>query len=275
MKIEGLPSGVYHYDAARHCLVLLREGQYDSYLFRALGGRCNLSACFGTVFVSSMFWKNFYKYNNFSYRLQGLDAGVLIGQLLEVSKVFGFSSGVYFQYLDRAVNHLLGLDEKEESVYAVIPLSVEPTNWSCAGDADLSAAALCRDLPEIQTSHFTKSQRIKPFPMLTKMNEASMLESSRYFRKMAVREIKNAGSQSVALPRTDQHSYDLVSLFQKRFSPDKDFVLGKMTLAELAELLQHAKAMYHYRNDLDDLHENSGTRLSIFGCFVNVEGLQD
>ena len=77
-----------------------------------------------------MFWKNFFKYNNFSYRLQGLDAGVLIGQLLEVAKRFGFETGVYFQFLDRAVNHFLGLSEKEESVYAVIPLSVEPTIWS-------------------------------------------------------------------------------------------------------------------------------------------------
>jgi SagB-type dehydrogenase family enzyme len=275
LKMDGLPAGVYHYDAARHCLVLLREGHYDSYIARALGERCDLSSCFGTVFVSAMFWKNFYKYNNFSYRLQGLDAGVLIGQLLEVSKVFGFSSGVYFQYLDRAVNHLLGLDEKEESVYAVIPLSVEPTSWSCAGKADLTAADLCRELPEIQTSHFTKSRRIKPYPMLTQMNGASMWESSKYFRRMKASEIKSAGSQSVALPRINQRSYDLVSLCQKRFSPDKDFVLGKMTLAELAELLQHATVMYQYRNDLDDLYGNGGTRLTIFGCFVNVEGLQD
>ena len=71
-----------------------------------------------------MFWKNFFKYNNFAYRLQGLDAGVLMGQLLEVAKRFGLASGVYFQFLDSAINHLLGLSELEESVYSVIPLSV-------------------------------------------------------------------------------------------------------------------------------------------------------
>ena len=109
LKIEDLPAGVYHYDVAHHRLVLLREGNFDSYIARALGNRCDISACFGTVFVSTMFWKNFFKYNNFAYRLQGLDAGVLIGQLLEVAKRFGFASGVYFQFLDRAINHLLGL----------------------------------------------------------------------------------------------------------------------------------------------------------------------
>lgn len=59
LKIEDLPNGVYHYDVAHHRLVLLREGNFDSYIARALGNRCDISACFGTVFVSTMFWKNF------------------------------------------------------------------------------------------------------------------------------------------------------------------------------------------------------------------------
>ncbi len=91
LKMEEVPAGVYHYDAAHHRLVLLREGDFDSYVTKALGETFDMSACFGTVFVSTMFWKNFYKYNNFSYRLQGLDAGVLLGQLLEVAKRFGIA----------------------------------------------------------------------------------------------------------------------------------------------------------------------------------------
>ncbi len=107
------------------------QGNFDSYLTEALSGnRCNLHSCFGAAFVSTMFWKNYFKYNNFSYRLQGLDSGVLIGQLLECANQFGYTNGVYFQFLDRAINHLLGLSEGEESVYAVVPFSTEPqSNW--------------------------------------------------------------------------------------------------------------------------------------------------
>ena len=79
LKLEDLPHGVYHYDVAHHRLILLREGDYDCYLGKALGNRCDIPACFGVAFVSTMFWKNYYKYNNFSYRLQGLDAGLLLG----------------------------------------------------------------------------------------------------------------------------------------------------------------------------------------------------
>src|SRR3954466_14168217 len=66
LKTEDLPVGMYHYDVAHHRLVLLREGNFDSYIAQALGNRCDVSACFGTFFVSTMFWKNFYKYNNFA-----------------------------------------------------------------------------------------------------------------------------------------------------------------------------------------------------------------
>ena len=71
VKLEDAPKGIYHYDVAHHRLILLREGNYDSYLSRSLGNSCDISDCFCTVFVSTVFWKNFYKYNNFSYRLKG------------------------------------------------------------------------------------------------------------------------------------------------------------------------------------------------------------
>ncbi|ADE69754.1 MULTISPECIES: SagB family peptide dehydrogenase [Priestia] len=277
LKTEDLPVGMYHYDVAHHRLVLLREGNFDSYIAQALGNRCDVSACFGTFFVSTMFWKNFYKYNNFAYRLQGLDAGVLIGQLLEVAKRFGFASGVYFQYLDRAINHLLGLNEEEESVYAVIPLTVEPTSWftNRGGKEPVSAIELCRELPVIQNNHYVRSQRIKAFPMLKKMNEASMLESKQSFRQIKVREKVNCKSQVVTLPHMKRLSYDLASVCQKRFSPDMDFIFGKVSQLQLATLLQEATSAYLYRNDLDEAHKKNEPRVSLYVCLNNIEGIPD
>jgi SagB-type dehydrogenase family enzyme len=279
LKIEDLPAGVYHYDVAHHRLELLREGNFDSYLARALGNRCDLSACFGTVFVSTMFWKNFFKYNNFAYRLQGLDAGVLIGQLLEVAKRFGFASGVYFQFLDRAVNHLLGLSEQEESVYAVIPLSVEPAiSWfadGSDGEGTVSAGELCRELTAVQHDHYVRSKRVIEYPMLVKMNEASLLETLQSFRQ--VRGEKNVAceGQAVALPRVKRLSYDLAAVCRKRYSPEIDFVLGKVTQAQLAALLHEVTASFAYRNDLDGAQEKSASRVSLYGCLYGVEGIPD
>ncbi|HWO95045.1 MAG TPA: SagB family peptide dehydrogenase [Bacillus sp. (in: firmicutes)] len=280
LKIEDLPVGVYHYDAAHHRLVLLRKGSFDSYIASALGHRCDVSACFGTVFVSTMFWKNFFKYNHFAYRLQGLDAGVVIGQLLEVAKRFGFASGVYFQFLDRAINHLLGLSEQEESVYAIIPLSVEPTIWSANGrdiGGTVSAAELCRELAAIRHDHYVRSQRVMEYPMLTKMNEASMLESTQSFRRIREkeRESESDEAQSVALPHVKRLSYDLADVCRKRYSPDMDFVLGKVSQQQLAALLQEATASFSYRNDLDEAYKKQEPGVSLYGCLHNVEGIPD
>lgn len=276
LKIEDLPIGVYHYDVAHHRLVLLREGNYDSYIARGLGNRCEISACFGTVFISTMFWKNFFKYNNFAYRLQGLDAGVLIGQLLEVSKRFNFESGVYFQFLDRAMNHLLGLSEQEESVYAVIPLSVEPTIWSANGsqkDRMVSAAELCRELPAIRPNHFLRSKRVIEFPMLTKLNEVSMLDSTTSFSLINSGENVICEGPVVSLPHVERVSYELGSVCRKRFSPDMDFILGKVSQIELANLLHEATSSFLYRNDLEAAHLNLEPRVSLNVCLYNVEGV--
>ncbi|GAA0337402.1 SagB family peptide dehydrogenase [Bacillus carboniphilus] len=275
LKLEELPVGVYHYDVAHHRLVCLREGNFDSYIARALGHRCDLSACFGTVFVSTMFWKNFFKYNNFSYRLQGLDTGVVTGQLLEVAKRFGFDSSVYFQYLDRAVNHLLGLNDEEESVYAVIPLTVEPMIWSMGRKGVISDTELCHELEPIQNHHYVQSQRTKPFPMIKKMNEASMLKSTQSFGHIKARESVNGESRVVPLPRMERLSYDLASVCKKRFSPDMDFRIGKVSKEQLATLLQEATSANLYRNDLDEANQKQESRVSLYVCLNNVEGIPD
>lgn len=273
LKLENVPSGVYHYDAAHHRLILLREGNFDSYLAEALGNRCKISECFGTVFVSTMFWKNFYKYNNFSYRLQGLDAGVLMGQLLETAKRFGFSTGVFFQFLDKAINHLLGLVDLEESTYAVIPLSVNPV---ICGDSvgEASVNELCRELPAMQCHHYMRSKRLKPYPLLIEMNEASMMETTKMIGSITTKDRKHSDGEMVKFVPVKPLLYDLAAISRKRFSPEMDFIFGKVSNAQLASLLKEATSSFEYQNDLDE-QDHSEPRVSIYGCLYNIEGIQN
>ncbi|MEI4828309.1 SagB family peptide dehydrogenase [Bacillus sp. FJAT-53711] len=278
LKTENVPVGIYHYDVAHHRLVLVREGHFDSYVTRALGNSCDISTCFGVVFVSTMFWKNFFKYHNFSYRLQGLDAGVLIGQLLEVEKKFGFTSSVHFQFLDRAINHLLGLSEKEESAYAVIPLSInfetqQFNNEDDATNIEVSATQLCEELPVIHHNHYVRSRKIAEYPMVIQMNEASMLESTQLFQKIKSETNKMRDGQALVLPRTKRMSYDLASACQNRFSPDMDFTFRKMSQEQLTQLLYEATASFAYQNDLGETYEARMTRVSLYVCVFGVEGI--
>ena len=284
------PRGVYHYDAAHHRLAMLREGDFDEYAARALGGRGDLSGCFGVVFVSVMFRKNFYKYHNFSYRLQGMDTGLLLGQLLEAARRLGFSAKVCYQFLDRAVNHLIGLSEDEESVYAVIPLSATPLpSWPGGRGGDgggTTAGELCRELPAVRHEQYVRSRRTSEYPMLLRMNEACMQESARDFRELggAPRVSAADGKKSVVpLPHAGERAFDFASVCRSRYSPEHEFVLGEVSRPKLAALLQAMAAASAYDNDLASplpphhsaKPEPREPRISVYGCFYNVEGLPD
>ncbi|WP_054028898.1 SagB family peptide dehydrogenase [Bacillus sp. FJAT-28004] len=279
LKLDDLPNGIYHYDAAHHRLILLREGQFDRYLGNALGNRCDLSSCFGAVFVSTFFWKNFYKYNNFSYRLQGLDAGLLIGQLLEVAKRFDFEAGVYFQFLDRAINHLLGLPDSEESVYAVIPLTIDSNMEWFHNDTStknlMSLAELCSDLPIIEHEHYMRSKNVLNYPMLIKLNEASIMDSALAFKQLGREEKTVNQSDGHVLPQVNRLTYDLASVCRQRYSPENEFILQAVSQMDLAALLQEIMISYKYRNDLDGSMQSPISRVKLYGCFYGVHGIRD
>ncbi|TJY43942.1 SagB/ThcOx family dehydrogenase [Cohnella pontilimi] len=276
LKIEGLPQGVYHYDVAHHRLVLLREGNFDEYVASALGDRCRVSDCFGVVFVSTMFWKNFFKYYNFAYRLQGLDTGVALGQLLEVGRRFGYSPVVCFQFLDQAVNRLLGLDEREESVYAVIPLSAKPADrWFDPGrrpEREVTAPALSLELEPIRHEHYLRSKKVADYPLLRRMNEASLQQSSRWFRQWSQPHPASWSHADIRLPDADPPAYDLAALSRRRYSPDTDYVLRSINPACLASLLKGTAGTIDYRNDLDGTPVPA-PRVFLYGCFYGVEGV--
>ncbi|WP_243355305.1 SagB family peptide dehydrogenase [Bacillus litorisediminis] len=274
VKLEDVPEGIYHYDVAHHRLKLLREGNYDFYLSRCLGNRYNISDCFCTVFISTLFWKNFYKYNNFSYRLQGLDAGVVIGQSLAVAGKMGFSARVCYQFLDRSINHLLGLSDQEESVYAVIPLSVHGIQNNPKREETISATELCRELPELKHIAYNRSKKVIDYPMLRQLQEASMFETTQSFvRTREIGSVKNPlSAEMILLPFTERISYDLAAICRERHSPDIDFVMGKVSDTQLSSLLKET-CSFSYENDLDDTMGNVETRVSLYGSFYNVDGV--
>jgi SagB-type dehydrogenase family enzyme len=275
LKLKDVTTGIYHYDTAHHRLLLLREGNYDSYLSRSLGNG-DVSDCFCTVFVSTVFWKNFYKYNNFSYRLQGLDAGVVIGQALEVANQMGVTARVCYQFLDRSINHLLGLTEQDESVYAVIPLSIDSINVEQNNkEESVSAFELCREVPALKHETYNRSKRVLEYPLLKEMNEASMLESTQLIKIKKEDHLKKSfGTEFIMLPNVDSFSYDLASICRERHSPDLDFTMGKVGLNTISTLFKETFS-FSYHNDLGDTQEYPETRLSFYGFFYNVDGVSN
>jgi len=278
LKLSELPEGVYHYDAAHHRLHLLRQGNFDCYLDRAMGSLEAMKACVGAVFVSTMYWKNFFKYNYFSYRLQGLDAGVVIGQLLETVKWFGLSSRVHYQYLDLAVNHLLGLNEREESVYAIISLAPIPVTPILRQERApvVTDRELAMELPILSSNVYKRSKRTKPFPLLNHMNNAARQQSTRTFRRLATDAIEPSGSlRAHVLPMTGRLSYDFAAACRNRYSSEQEFSLRTVDEWKIAALMLESTSSFLYRNDLDHELRNGLPRISLVGCFYDCQSIPD
>ena len=77
-----------------------------------------------------------------------------------------------FSVLDRAINHLLGLSEGEESVYAVVPFSTESqTNWfhnDYRENKTVTSQELLQQIPLLAHEHFVRSKHVNEYPMITK-----------------------------------------------------------------------------------------------------------
>jgi SagB-type dehydrogenase family enzyme len=276
LKLAELPVGIYHYSAAHHRLVLLREGNFDSYLSRSLGTRLDMDSCFGTLFVSTVFWKNFFKYHNFSYRLQGLDTGVLIAQSLETANQMGFSSFVCYQFLDRAINHLLGISEQKESVYAVIPLSADSIFQKDKSNQDFSAESLCGELPVLEHHSYQRSKTVIDYPMLREMNEASFHQETNSFTLLERKQecISASSLETIILPFSERQIFDFSSVCRNRFSPEADFTLGKISSTQLSTLLKETFS-HTYQNDLSHGSVEAESHLSVYGSFYQAGEIQN
>ena len=111
--------------------------------------------------------------NTITFRIdfKGLDSGVLIGQLLECAKQFGYTNGVYFQFLDRAINHLLGLSEGEERVCCPSFQYRTANNWFHNDYREIKTVTsheLLQQIPPLAHEHFVRSKHVNEYPIITK-----------------------------------------------------------------------------------------------------------
>jgi SagB-type dehydrogenase family enzyme len=285
LKMKELPNGIYHYDVSHHALVLLREGDFDLFLIQALGYQNDITSCFATIFVSTFFWKNFFKYHNFSYRLQGLDSGVVLGQLLEAAKQMSYKPKIHYQFLDEAINHLLGLSTKRESIYAVIPirLTSSKTDLKHMKKKTIAGHEVCASLPKIKHPYQIRSKEILPYPEVEKIHLSSIQTTTDHFHDpILISSFSSHCNQCIPLPPSQKSTLSFYSICQNRTSPGADFRFGAVSQTQLATLLhktmkQDPHLPDHYFSDLQlvgYLHQVDKIPKGIYIYDVGAHSLQ-
>ncbi|MFD0663483.1 SagB/ThcOx family dehydrogenase [Thermocatellispora tengchongensis] len=105
-EVPGLPSGAYHYDGAAEALDPVRANVTPADL--------GLDDTPLALLITSVFGRVSFKYGEFGYRLQCLDAGLLAGQILAVLDAAGLGGRLHTRFHDEAAEERLGLTPTAE-----------------------------------------------------------------------------------------------------------------------------------------------------------------
>ncbi|MDJ0270751.1 MAG: SagB/ThcOx family dehydrogenase [Aigarchaeota archaeon] len=167
--IPGLRAGVYHFDPGEFILNTLREGDYRDYLSRAAGEEQAVRDAPATVVMTSIAWRNAWKYQVRSYRHWFWDSGVIAANMLAVSVSEMIGARVIMGFVDEMVNKLLCVGGSvEEAAIALIPL---------AASAGEKAPKKRRRVSQEEHKTMPLSRYIINYPAIWQMHKVSSLTS--------------------------------------------------------------------------------------------------
>lgn len=266
---QDLAEGLYHYDPLHHSLDLLRTGNFTPILLGALARPPEKQPAY-TLLFSVLFWKDAFKYQEFSYRLQGLDAGCLLAQSQIVTERYALQPMLHFQFLDHLLNQLLGFNQMEESVYAVITLEADCSaplvEQKHSSEADIS---LVNELPPT----LERYEPLSRWPSLEAVHRASCNETRADLpvgTDLSPLALPTSASDLVIELPSVACAYRRTHIGRRRSASLRQFRPHPLTLQQLALLLQTCQR--GYQGDLGE--ETSYLAQALLYCMINhVEGV--
>ncbi len=164
--IPGLSAGVYHFNPFDFALGRLREDDYRSQV--AASSHETVSSSSLTIALTSLAWRNAWKYEARSYRHWFWDSGVVAANLLATCSSEGLAIKLVMGFVDHEVDRLLGLQERKE---ATVCLAIIGTGAVPQGDLTR------REIPRLQLGVEPSSKDEVDYPIIWETNKASELHS--------------------------------------------------------------------------------------------------
>lgn len=116
-RVAGLPPGLYHYAADKHCLERLRSGASSRQLVRYLAGQKWYGSAAALVLMTAVFRRPQWKYQSpRAYRAVLIDAGHLCQTFCLVATWLGLAPFCSMALADSRIEADIGIDGVSESV---------------------------------------------------------------------------------------------------------------------------------------------------------------
>jgi SagB-type dehydrogenase family enzyme len=118
-SFTGMEDGLYHYRADRHAVELRSRGGWTQHLARALEIPWASESPL-IVGLTSIFWREAWKYGDRAYRYCCHDLGHAMMSLLLSARALGLAGGAVAHFSDARLARALGLDESDEAPMAFL-----------------------------------------------------------------------------------------------------------------------------------------------------------
>lgn len=125
-RVEGLQSGIYHFDVANFELELLKAGDYgDDITLSALNQQLLSDAA--VIFIwTAVYRRNLHKYGDRGMRYIFLDAGHICQNVLLAAEANGCGGCPVAAFYDDEMNQILDIDGLEESTIYLAGVGAKP-----------------------------------------------------------------------------------------------------------------------------------------------------
>jgi SagB-type dehydrogenase family enzyme len=135
----GMDDGLYHYRADRHAIELRSRGAWTQHLARALEIPWAAESPL-IVGLTSIFWREAWKYGERAYRYCCHDLGHAIMSALLAARALGLPGGAVAHFSDVRLARAMGLAESDEAPMAFLVFSVQnsPIRFSDAVELPVS-----------------------------------------------------------------------------------------------------------------------------------------
>ena len=113
--ITGLEPGVYHYGVKDHSLARVRSGDLREEVVRQGLSQQFLGECNAVLFLTVIFQRMRFKYQDRTYRYGLIEAGHLGQNIYLVATSMGLGACAIGAFMDDEINEMLGVDGEEEA----------------------------------------------------------------------------------------------------------------------------------------------------------------
>ncbi|MBZ5535003.1 MAG: SagB/ThcOx family dehydrogenase [Acidobacteriia bacterium] len=182
----GMPDGIYHYFVPDHELECRRKGDLSARL-AGLVEKPWIAECPIIVVLTSVFWREAWKYRSRAYRYCNHDLGHAAASFLVAARALGFNGCLVGNFPDETLAELIGIDRTDEWPMLILPLwpqresleNLSIRNSADRGESRSENLHLQADedvcLTPIMGTPNALSEEIVPYPLIDAVHQSTLL----------------------------------------------------------------------------------------------------